>query len=102
MAKGKATEEVLSDLHGAVAKTLKDNLVTTHSLEDESGESVEVEMVNASVLGQAIKFLKDNNVTAVMEKGDDLDKLADMLKDKPKRGRAQLRSVPAKEAAAEE
>ena len=101
MADYKASEAELETLHAAVAKVLKENLQETLTVESEEGSN-EVTMVNTQVLTQAIKFLKDNNITATAEVGDDLHSVAQMLKDKPQRGRAQLRSVAAKEAAQEE
>jgi len=98
----KATESELEQLHAVVAKVLKDQLEAKATVVNEEGETIEMSMVTPAILAQAIKFLKDNNITAVAEVGDDLDDLANMLKDKPQRGRAQLRSVPAKEAAQEE
>ena len=101
MAKKTATEEQLNELHGVVASVLKAQLEAKSTIIGEDGEPVEMSLVTPAIIAQAIKFLKDNNITAVMEVGDDMDSLAQMLKDKPKKGRAQLRAVPAKEAAAE-
>lgn len=98
----KATEKELSGLHGIVAKTLKEQLEAKATIIGEDGEPIEMSMVTPAIIAQAIKFLKDNNVTAVMEAGDDMDDLQEMLKNKPQRGRAQLRAVSAKKAAAEE
>ena len=97
----KATEEQLSLLHGVVAKVLKDQLEAKATIVGEDGEPVEVSMVTPAIIAQAIKFLKDNNITAVMEVGDDLSDLEEILKKKKHKGRAQLRAVPAKDAAAE-
>lgn len=97
----KATEQELSTLHGVVARILKEQLEAKATIQNADGEEVEMSMVTPAIIAQAIKFLKDNNVTAVIEVGDDLDNLAQILKDKPQRGRTQLKSVPAKEAASE-
>ena len=97
----KASEKELNALHGVVAKVLRTQLEATATIVNETGEEVEMSMVTPQMVGQAIKFLNDNKVTATLEVGDDMDKLAQMLKDKPKKGRAQLMSVPAKEAASE-
>lgn len=97
----KATEKELGSLHGVVAKTLKDQLEAKATIIGEDGEPVEMSMATPQVLAQAIKFLKDNNVTAVMEVGDDMDNLKDILARKQKKGRTQLTAVPALEAAAE-
>lgn len=98
----KATEGALEELHAAVAKLLKEQLEATATVETEAGEVVEMSMATPAMVAQAIKFLKDNNITATPEIGDDLDDLADLLSKKQKKGRAQLRSVPAKQAASEE
>ena len=60
--KPRATEELLGKLHDAVAKTLLAKV--------QSGEATPAE-INA-----AIKFLKDNGIEAIAEKGDVMDKLA--------------------------
>ena len=97
----KATEKELGSLHGVVAKTLKDQLEAKATIIGEDGEPVEMSMATPQVLAQAIKFLKDNNVTAVMEVGDDMDDLKEILAKKQKKGRTQLTAVPASTAAAE-
>ena len=99
--KGKASEGELNALHAMVAKVLRTQLEATAVIVNELGEEVEMSMVTPQMVGQAIKFLNDNKVTATMEIGDDMDSLAQLLKDKPKKGRAQLMAVPATEAAAE-
>ena len=101
MAHYKATEKELEGLHATVAKVLKDQLEAKATVVNEEGETVEMSMVNPAMIAQAIKFLKDNDITVTPEIGDDMDDLAKMLKDKPQRGRAQLRSISAKEAAKE-
>ena len=99
----KATESELELLHAAVAKVLREQLEgQTMNIVGEDGEEKEINLASPQMVAQAIKFLKDNNITATPEVGDDLNDLADMLKNKPQRGRAQLRAVDAKKAAAEE
>ena len=102
MADTKATEKELEQLHAVVASVLKTQLTATATVVNEEGEIIEMSMVTPAIIAQAIKFLKDNNITATPEIGDDLDDLANMLKDKPQRGRAQLKAVPAKQAAGED
>jgi hypothetical protein len=62
----RATEELLGSLHEAVANSLLTKV--------QSGEATPAEM------SAAIRFLKDNNIEAVMGKGDStLDRLAASL-----------------------
>lgn len=67
MEKTRASEELLGQLHEAVAKDLLRKV--------KSGEAT------AQELSAAIKFLKDNGIEAVREQGDTLDKLAHALPD---------------------
>ena len=62
----KATEDLMDELHGLTAETLR------KLVEDMKSGDLEP---NASVLAQAIKFLKDNNVTAVPGSGGPVDGL---------------------------
>lgn len=61
----KATEEALGELHGAIAKKLKERI--------ESGE------VTAAELSVARQFLKDNYIQADAGKNEGLQGLADAL-----------------------
>jgi hypothetical protein len=65
--KTRATEDLLGQLHAAVAKDLLNKV--------KSGEA------SAQELNAAIKFLKDNGIELLSEPGDDLDKLANSLPD---------------------
>ena len=83
----KATEDKLSNLHGKVAQVLMEQLEDTISIVDESGEERAIPSASPATLAQAIKFLKDNEVTATIEEDENLNGLADMLKEKrEKRG----------------
>lgn len=53
----KATENQLSELHGVLARVLKEQMELT----DEDGR------VNAAVLNQVRQFLKDNNITSTLD-----------------------------------
>lgn len=97
----KATEQAMDELHGAVAAVLKTQLQATATIIGEDGKPVEMSMVTPAVINAAIKFLKDNDITTTIEVGDDMDDLQEILKKKKHKGRAQLRAVPAKDAAAE-
>ncbi|CDK30070.1 putative small terminase subunit [Burkholderia phage AMP1] len=69
----KATEAKLSELHGVVADELKRRI--------EDGEA------SAADIGAAIKFLKDNHITASIEDNEGLSDLRKKLEEKmAKRG----------------
>ena len=90
---GKATEQLLAELHGAVAKTLTAQV--SKQVEDvtydEDGNEVKTgEMVyvaSPATLAAAIKFLKDNSITADVEVNENLNSLRDTLANKQKRSR---------------
>jgi hypothetical protein len=90
---GKATESKLSTLHGVVADVLTAQL--SHQVEDvkydEDGEAVPtgVMMYTASpaTVAAAIKFLKDNSITADIEQNENLNSLREVLANKKKRSR---------------
>lgn len=64
----KATQEALSELHGAIAKEL-----TRRITENEA---------SAADIGAAIKFLKDNHITAAIEDNSTLSDLKKKLDEK--------------------
>lgn len=66
--KQRASEDLLGELHLATAKHLLNKI--------KSGEASPAEV------SAAIKFLKDNNIEAVVETGSELGKLAQALTDK--------------------
>lgn len=68
---GAATENELSELHRIVARGLADRLA--------SGEA------SAADYSNAIKMLKDNNITCAVEPGSAVDELQKALEDKGKR-----------------
>lgn len=61
----RATDDLLADLHGAIADELLRKV--------KSGEAT------AQELQAAIKFLKDNNISSVVEPGNNIDKLSKAL-----------------------
>jgi len=63
MASAKASIDALNELHAAVAKELKDNLD------------------DPKVLANAIKFLKDNDITADLMRDDSQDSLGTAIKE---------------------
>lgn len=65
-----ASLDALQELHRNVAKSLNDRI--TQDMEDKLP-------TDAATLGAAIKFLKDNNVSADPAASDDLDKMREAL-----------------------
>jgi hypothetical protein len=65
-----ATLDTLQDLHRLVAQSLSERI------EQDMKDSLPTD---AATLGAAIKFLKDNNVSADPADSDDLSKLRDKL-----------------------
>lgn len=79
----KATESVLNELHALVAKVLADQLEMHEKvsvLNPDGGEGeIELSTVSPAMIAQAIKFLKDNNITATPETDENLSRLKDSL-----------------------
>lgn len=82
MAKKAATLSELQELHSLIAQSLNKRI--TQDMEDEIP-------TDAATLGAAIKFLKDNNVSADPADADDLSALRDNLR-KQSEARKQRRS----------
>ena len=83
----KSTEQELADLHGAIARVLTSQISETIMMTDEQGRETEVAVATPATLGVAIKFLKDNDITASIADDENLSELDDMLKKKrEKRG----------------
>ena len=78
----KSTEQELSALHGVVAKVLKTQLEETVTVIDEDGKEDRVFTANPATLGVAIKFLKDNDITASIADDENLGELDELLKNK--------------------
>lgn len=89
----KATESKLATLHGKVADVLTAQL--DHQVEDveydADGNAIPTGnmMYTASpaTIAVAVKFLKDNSITADMEQNENLNSLRDVLANKQKRSR---------------
>lgn len=79
----KATMDLMDQLHQLTAQSLADIIANgIPVLSKETGEEIGREPAPASYIAAAIKFLKDNDVTA--DPGADrFDPLADALKDLP-------------------
>jgi hypothetical protein len=75
MAKAKKT--TLTDLHSRLAEVLTDALDTTT---DQDGKTVGP---NAAILNVARQFLKDNQITADLDKSPELSKLNERLNSLP-------------------
>lgn len=78
MAKQAATLGELQELHRLIAQSLNKRI--SQDIDDNIP-------TDAATLGAAIKFLKDNAVTADPADSDDLSKLRDKLADQAKRRR---------------
>lgn len=78
MAKQAATLGELQELHRLIAQSLNQRI--SQDIDDKIP-------TDAATLGAAIKFLKDNAVTADPADSDDLSKLRDKLADQAKRRR---------------
>lgn len=89
----KATETKLAALHGAVADVLTSQI--TQQVEDvkfdadgnEVPTGVMVYTASPATIAAAIKFLKDNSITADVEQNENLNSLRDALANKQKRSR---------------
>lgn len=57
----RATSDLLDMLHGLVAEGLRSELVRAMDARDEDGNPVPI---NPQLIDKALKFLKDNSVTA--------------------------------------
>ena len=67
-----ASTDALAELHNAVAKTLLD-LVK------------DPDLCNAAILGAATKFLKDNNITAIVEDNTALSEMQKKIQERQQR-----------------
>jgi len=84
----KATERKLNALHGAVAEALveiiEDKEEVTEFNEDgfEVGTGKQARTASPAMMAAAIKFLKDNDITADIEQDENMSRLDDVLKKK--------------------
>lgn len=99
--KNKASEERLSELHGAVATVLcKQVLHTEQEVSiDKDGELVptgeEVYTASPATLAAAIKFLKDNDITCDITQDENVGNLRATLAKKQKHSRLEPAAVAA-------
>ncbi len=83
----RSTEQELSELHGAIARVLISQLNETITITDDDGMEAVVATATPATLGVAIKFLKDNDITASIADDENMNELGEMLKRKrEKRG----------------
>ena len=94
----KTTE--LEGLHEAVAKVLADKVSEKGTYISDDGKEVHGYIASPAMLAQAIKFLKDNHVTAEVAVDTNLGRLEEALKHKEHKGR-RLAQVSPIEAAKE-
>lgn len=88
----KSTEQELSELHGTVARVLKTQLTETIEVTNEdTGEKEQLLTATPAVLSAAIKFLKDNDITASVAEDENLGDLEELLAQK--RNKRKLRLV---------
>lgn len=85
MAKASSITE-LNALHALIAKSLKQRI------EQDIDDNIPTD---AATLGAAIKFLKDNNVTADPADADDLTELREKLKEQASKRRKSVSNVVA-------
>lgn len=76
--KSRATEDLLDLLHGTVAQSLLDEIKRYKDLKDENNLPLPLP---ASLVAQAVKFLKDNGIDRPRSEGSSTDLLADELDD---------------------
>lgn len=93
----KATDKVLGELHGKLAKSMLAALAASEhaaNLLDEYGEelpsAVQAFLVktadsNPALLTAVAKFLKDNSITCAIEDNDEMSELEQRLQNKKKR-----------------
>ena len=89
----KATEKILSKLHGAVAEVLTAQVTQTEAETTFDADGVMVETgqeiyaASPATIATAIKFLKDNEITCDITQDEDMGKLKDILDKKTKHSR---------------
>lgn len=89
----KASEKLLGELHGAVAKVLTDQILAQEEVQELDLDGVpqgtgEMEYsASPATLATAIKFLKDNSITCDIRVDKNMGNLADALAKKQKHSR---------------
>lgn len=89
----KASEKLLGDLHGAVAKVLTDQVLEQEEVQELGvdgmpfGTGEMAYSASPATLATAIKFLKDNSITCDIKVDKNMGNLADALAKKQKHSR---------------
>jgi hypothetical protein len=89
----KASEKLLGELHGAVAKVLTDQILVTEEVQELDADGMpygtgEVAYsATPATLATAIKFLKDNSITCDIKVEKNMSNLADALAKKQRHSR---------------
>ena len=89
----KASEKLLSKLHGDVAEVLSESILYQEDETeiDSDGEIVLTGQkrytVSPAMMGQAVKFLKDNSITSDIKVDKNMSKLEEALAKKQKHSR---------------
>ena len=89
----KASETLLGELHGAVAKVLTDQILVTEEVQELDADGMpygtgEVAYsASPATLATAIKFLKDNSITCDVKVDQNMGNLAEALATKQKHSR---------------
>jgi len=91
----------LNELHRVVAQLLREQLEATVIVTDEDGSQKEMKMATPALIAQAIKFLKDNDITALPEDDENIQSLKELLDKRRKRGSNVINMNP-NQAASEE
>lgn len=84
----KASEQELAELHGALARGLKD--IITDGADVVTKEGVAKVTAPAAYFGVAVALLKNNNITADPEKNEELRDLNDKLQARRQSKRTEL------------
>ena len=99
----KASEKLLGELHGSIAKVLTEQVLMTEeetiiNLDGEiEGTGEQLFSCAPATMAQAIKFLKDNAITCDVTVDENMGNLADALAKKQKHSRLKDAAEAARE-----
>lgn len=80
MSTKRASEDLLGRLHQKLAEVMLECLDGQEIKDPETGEVTILKTENPALFTAVAKFLKDNNITAIPEASDALEKLKEKLK----------------------
>lgn len=89
----KASEKKLGELHGAVATVLTEQVLQKEAVQELDEDGIPVDTgeeqycASPALLAAAMKFLKDNSITADIKVDNNMGNLADALAKKQKKSR---------------